>query len=101
MAWSTIYGRRYYYHHVQRNGCASVRYLGRGPEAELAALALERRKAEVHRDREKARQRAAELRRLDDELGRLHAEATLIYAAALQRLGWRRHHREWRVRACR
>jgi hypothetical protein len=99
MAWSMIDGRRYFYHHVQRNGRVSARYLGRGREAELAALAMERRKAEVHRDREKAGQRAKELKGLDDRLGRLHAETVLLYAAALQRLGWRRHHREWRVRA--
>ena len=99
MAWLVRNDRRYFYRSVRVGGRVTRQYLGSGPEAEEAAAAIERRRAD--------RAAQAELLRQEEET---HAAAIApleelcdatdgLVRAALTNQGYHQHDRgEWRRR---
>ena len=96
MAWESRRGRKYYYR-SRRIGTKVVKvYLGRGPEARIAAG----KDTEVRETRERAKDEvskmAATLQHADDLLGELNSGVELLVAAELLTAGFHSHRTAWR-----
>jgi hypothetical protein len=98
VAWELQGNRRYYYRSRREGRRVRREFLGRGPEAELAAALTEFRRRQ--------RQAQRDARRADRErwvaasapLGRLIALTELLTEAALAAAGYHGHKGEWRKR---
>jgi hypothetical protein len=99
MGWELRGGRRYYTRSRKVGGRVLREYIGRGPEAELAAALDAARRAEQTRRRQAARAEQARLAGADSLLLSFVELAELLARASLVTAGYRQHARgHWRRR---
>ncbi len=99
MSWELRDGHRYYYRATRRDGQAVKTYVGKGPEAELAA----RMDARVRRERERIagtlEAEQARARPAESATGGFEAAFERIVSASMHAEGYHRHRSgPWRKR---
>jgi hypothetical protein len=100
MPWEQRGKHRYFYQTRRRNGRQQRYYLGRGPEAELAAAAIELRRAQREADRAAARAREERWQEAELALAEMSIISDLLVRAALYAAGYHQHARgDWRRRS--
>jgi hypothetical protein len=99
MGWELRGGRRYYTRSRKVGGRVLREYLGRGPEAELAAALDAARRAEQARRRRAARAEQQRTAVADSLVLSFCSQVELVARAALVAAGHRQHARgQWRRR---
>ena len=93
MAWERRGKQRFYYRSIKVRGRVKKIYFGKGPEAELAALAVERRREERTRRAARLQHQRECCREMEEVLGELNEEldqltkGVLIAAGCTERDG--------------
>jgi hypothetical protein len=101
MGWEVRGNRRFYYTSITSGGRSTKRYLGRGEAAELAAAAVEQRKAERTQQAGQACQERERHAATEGPLAELCDKADALLAAALTAAGYHRPARgPWRRKRC-
>jgi hypothetical protein len=100
MAFETRGNSGLYYYSSRRDpdsGKVKKVYLGRGPQAEIAARALARRREQREKEREAVRKTAGELQAVDALMGRVSEATTALLEAVLLATGFhRQNYSAWR-----
>src|SRR5262245_27869044 len=99
MAWAQQHRQRYYYRNVRDGARVHRRYLGRGPEADLAAALVEQRRQDRLAQREWWRGEQAGWEAAERPCLALAAGTDMLVEAVLFANGYWRHNRgRWRRR---
>jgi hypothetical protein len=100
MAWERRGKQRFYYRSIKVNGRVKKIYFGRGREAELAALAAERRYEERTRRAARLQQQRDCCRQMEEALGELNAELDLLTRGVAVAAGFSERDGQFRRRSC-
>jgi hypothetical protein len=99
MGWERRGRHRYFFWRKKVRGKESRTFVGRGPEAELAAALEQMRREQSEQQRRRRRAEQARWEAADEALARVVAVTKLLVRAALRGGGYHQHQRgEWRKR---